>query len=144
MDSGAPTMFGMYAATNFTWGPPETAALGGVIGTQGPSHPTTPHLTPPIRPLESPMPDIDPRPPTMMYAGSSNVWQQRPMPHQITRAPISGDYFFGAKGTGDPMTVACGDTIGDSQIQIVTMHWVRADGIWAQAQVLVTDQIHNS
>jgi len=42
------------------------------------------------------------------------------------------------------MTVACGDTIGDSQIQIVTMHWVRADGIWAQAQVLVTDQIHNS
>jgi hypothetical protein len=91
------------------------------------------------------MPDMDQRPPTMMYAGNSNVWQQRPMPHQITRAPISGYYVFGAKGTGDPKApVASGDTIGDSQIQIVTVHWLRADGIWAQAQVLVTDQIHNS
>jgi hypothetical protein len=144
MYSGAPAMFGMYVAADFTLGAPGTAALGGAIGTQGPSHPTTPHLTSPIRPPESPMPDMDPRPPTMIYAGSSNVWQQRPMPHKITRAPILGDYCVGAKGTGDPMApVASGDT-GDSQIQIVTMHWLRADGIWAQAQVLVTDQIHNS
>ena len=156
----------MYVAADFTWGLPETAALGRATRTQEPSHPTMPHLTPPIRPPESPMPGmvspssinansgmnacygsaavlLPQRPPVMTYASSSSAWQQRPMPHKITQPPISGDYFVGAKGTGAPMTLgASGDSIGDSPT--VTMHWLRADSIWAQAQVLVTYQIHNS
>jgi hypothetical protein len=35
-----------------------------------------------------------------------------------------------------------GDTNGDSRL--VTFHWQPAYGKWAQAQVLVTDQIRNS
>jgi hypothetical protein len=136
-------MFGIYVAADFTWGPPETAALGRVIGTHEPSHPMMPpHLTSPIGPPESPMPDmvspssinadsgmnvcyglaavlLPQRPPTVMYADSSTVWQQWPMPRKNPWAPI-----------------------GDSQT--VTMHWLRSDSTWAQAQVLVTDQIHNS
>ena len=155
----------MYAAADSTWGLSETAALRRVIGTQEPLSPTTPHPTPPIHPPESSILDTVPPssikansginacyglaavlpshgPLMMMSAGNSNACQQRPMPREITQAPISGNYFVGAKGAGGPMALGTsGHTIGVSQM---TMHWLRAGTIWVQVQVLVTDQIHNS
>jgi hypothetical protein len=171
-DGCTPTTSKTYVAADYIWGSPETVAQERMTWAQEPSHPTTRHMTQLVPPPGDPMLDMDsplnndrnsgmnagygstadvnalPQRLTTMhwniYANSSNFWQQQEaIPPERTQVPIASEYLSGAKGTAHLVTLGMsGDTNGDSRL--VTFHWQPAHGKWAQAQVLVTDQIRNS
>ena len=73
---------------------------------------------------------------------SSTFHQHQLIPHENTQELIPGGYPDGENGNAGPMTPGTsGDT--NSNGRTLTLHWVRADGTQAQAQVQATDPVYN-
>ena len=85
--------------------------------------------------------------PRDVYHGGGNLWQQQSLPCENTQAPINAliasRYVSGANGIATLSALGItGDSISDSRT--ITISWRHINGAWAQAQVLLTDQIRDA
>lgn len=82
--------------------------------------------------------------PREAYHSGGNLRRQQLLPCENTQALIASRYVSGANdGSAAHMALGItGDTISDNRT--MTISWQRTDGAWAQAHVLVTDQIRDA
>ena len=77
-----------------------------------------------------------------VFPSSSTFHKHQPMPHENPQELIAGGYSDGANGNAGPMIPGTlGDTGSDGRT--VTLHWTRADGTQARAQVQATDPVYD-
>ena len=82
--------------------------------------------------------------PREVHHSGGNIGQQQSLPCANTQALIANRYVSGANAGGAALTALgiSGDTFGGNRS--LTVSWQRTDGAWAQAHVLVTDQIRDA
>jgi hypothetical protein len=79
-----------------------------------------------------------------VYPSSSSTFQQyQSMPQENPQEPIAGGYSDGANGNAGPMTTGTSGDTNSAGSRTLTLHWRRADGTQAQAQVQATDPVYN-
>ena len=82
--------------------------------------------------------------PREVHHSGGNFWQHKSLPYENTQGFIASRYVSEANA-GTAALTALGitaDTISDNRTMVIS--WQRTDGAWAQAHVLVTDQIRDA
>ena len=81
--------------------------------------------------------------PRDVYHSGGNLWRKQSLPCEHTQALIPSGYVSGANGIAALSALGItGDTISDSRT--IAISWGHTNGAWAQAQVLLTDQIRDA
>jgi hypothetical protein len=82
--------------------------------------------------------------PREVHHSGGNLWQQQSLPCENIQALIASRYVSGANAGSAALTALgmTSDTINDNRT--MTISWQHTDGAWAQAHVLVTDQIRDA